>query len=194
MFLGMLLGSFFYTRFLCMRRDVSPRVSERVSGGRVFSACAEMFLKRLDFLRLGLSFLCMSRDVSLSLRTCFFGLSFSLHAQRCFSWIGSAGIRREVFSACAEMFLNRTKIFSNIISFLCMRRDVSFTARLLRSMRKFSLHAQRCFPSKYENSQRGRVFSACAEMFLSSLIAYAENPGFLCMRRDVSLAKYGPDA
>ena len=73
-------------------------------------------------------------------------------------------------------------------SFLCMRRDVSIKKGSYCQLLPFSLHAQRCFYKKPRRPHRGRVFSACAEMFLSVVASMIGVSGFLCMRRDVSVA------
>ena len=71
----------------------------------VFSACAEMFLKK-DGQRAFISrFLCVCRDVSLRVAPVSRLTQFSLRVQRCFLILKSDRDEERVFSACAEMFL-----------------------------------------------------------------------------------------
>ena len=151
--------------FLCMRRDVSiladsmemllpfslhaqrcfSDIAPRPWPARVFSACAEMFLRQRLMNSKHRCFLCMRRDVSKGTKPTKPKTEFSLHAQRCFFGIYIKCITSWVFSACAEMFLKYYACGEYGDSFLCMRRDVSCLIVLLLLMMLFSLHAQRCF-------------------------------------------------
>ena len=112
----------------------------------------------------------MRRDVSLALFTRIAERRFSLHAQRCFRTLVENGKLGLVFSACAEMFLSLSVNPSDRQGFLCMRRDVSLGLVVKKPALRFSLHAQRCFYMGQGNQEMGKVFSACAEMFLSASV------------------------
>ena len=125
MFLTLLVLLSLLLCFLCLRRDVSferkSRDSSRpfsllaqrcfsvllVKEGEsvVFSACAEMFPSFPSFLVEGIGFLCLRRDVSGTLDEAREILGFSLLAQRCFLRHYLCHTKKQVFSACAEMFL-----------------------------------------------------------------------------------------
>ena len=128
----------------------------------------------------------MRRDVSNTPSNTNNNIGFSLHAQRCFQGEGAWRKHKSVFSACAEMFPLKADPATKLDSFLCMRRDVSYSSWLQQSEPLFSLHAQRCFLSITLVVNMEIVFSACAEMFLSVFSSVRGNSGFLCMRRDVS--------
>ena len=132
-------------------------------------------------------FLCMRRDVSFKGCGAVSATGFSLHAQRCFYLFLQVLLISKVFSACAEMFLMFSFVCSHLGRFLCMRRDVSEYEGTVIAVFAFSLHAQRCFSYHASLKMSPKVFSACAEMFLSMGISFTSTSRFLCMRRDVSL-------
>ena len=160
--------------FLCMRRDVSSLKKYKIDklefslhaqrcflgkkcsflGWKVFSACAEMFLLSKGQKDIDYSFLCMRRDVSYYSRRFALYEEFSLHAQRCFYLLQRFFFLWWVFSACAEMFLIWIISYRKNSSFLCMRRDVSIILTGILLLLKFSLHAQRCFPSYWLGERR----------------------------------------
>ena len=82
------------------------------------------------------------------------------------------------------------KFDETLHSFLCMRRDVSRDDGIHLIIKQFSLHAQRCFRSFLILFYPAEVFSACAEMFLTSTFRLVSKKRFLCMRRDVSIEKW----
>ena len=118
------------------------------------------------FHREPISFLCMRRDVSEYYRDENLCDEFSLHAQRCFLGVTDTRTGIEVFSARAEMFPTQETMYTQLSSFLCMRRDVSGIKPISKQKQPFSLHAQRCFYGQLTPTLRGG--------------------SFLCMRRDVS--------
>ena len=72
-----------------------------------------------------------------------------------------------------------------------MRRDVSGVKRTSHYVDGSSLHAQRCFSRWNTLRTFRRVFSACAEMFLSEETGPTTFLRLLCMRRDVSEHRAG---
>ena len=89
------------------------------------------------------------------------------------------------------MFLQDFRPRNSTRSFLCMRRDVSQLLVDPQYADEFSLHAQRCFLGKVEIILSPTVFSACAEMFPTSVLDSLQRLCFLCMRRDVSAEREG---
>ena len=75
--------------------------------------------------------------------------------------------------------------------FLCLRRDVSLGLDESLDLLAFSLLAQRCFQRIALIIILILVFSACAEMFLTSTGFLLKRGCFLCLRRDVSDMKEG---
>ena len=92
----------------------------------------------------------------------------------------------ELFSAYAEVFLNRNKIAAMAVSFLCLRRGVSRVDPEILTRDDFSLPTQRCFSMMTRASRRCSLFSAYAEVFPFSLFQVAMLLSFLCLRRGVS--------
>ena len=70
----------------------------------VFSACAEMFLPRIQRQLPSSRFFCIRRDVSGERLTEKEAKEFSLHAQRCFYYVDICKKNLLVFSASAETF------------------------------------------------------------------------------------------
>ena len=160
------------------------QVIDKVS---VFSAHAEMFLHWwLQGSRVW-CFLCTCRDVSGFVLVKPFFNEFSLHMQRCFYRQALKDRAEAVFSAHAEMFLERVTDVPLAERFLCTCRDVSKVCILSIRTYLFSLHMQRCFPMARMETSSDIVFSAHAEMFLVAQFYMCECTGFLCTCRDVSL-------
>ena len=111
----------------------------------------------------------MRRDVSMTTFLLIVVPMFSLHVQRCFYISRKITQMDYVFSACAEMFPVYSLGNFLHLCFLCMRRDVSESETVNMVVLEFSLHAQRCFYRIFDPGTRQEVFSACAEMFPSSL-------------------------
>ena len=133
---------------------------------RLFSAYAEVFLGWLGRMTARCPFLCLRRGVSHRPQVEHADHDFSLPTQRCFS----SGLRflwvQKLFSAYAEVFPTSHGWMTAKCPFLCLRRGVSFTGKILNSLNDFSLPTQRCF--------RARALSGLSRR------------AFLCLRRGVS--------
>ena len=70
---------------------------------------------------------------------------FSLRVQRCFLRALEQEGSSDVFSACAEMFLQEKLDRLKEEGFLCVCRDVSLILDGREPMGQFSLRVQRCF-------------------------------------------------
>ena len=132
----------------------------------LFSAYAEVFPSVSDYFHLNLSFLCLRRGVSSTLRFQIRPpLLFSAYAEvfplmllrrprkppflclrRGVSGCRESRRRREaLFSAYAEVFLKGISNTSGGVSFLCLRRGVSHSGETRSWRICFSLPTQRCF-------------------------------------------------
>ena len=173
----------------------------------LFSAYAEVFL-RFQFSSVGsLAFLCLRRGVSEPDRSLHDDADFSLPTQRCFPPEKGKGAALDLFSAYAEVFPVVSDALAALAAFLCLRRGVSIPARpflvpgvtflcLRRGVsgrecrrsyhRHFSLPTQRCFRFEIRNIEIQSLFSAYAEVFLSSARWTTPCLTFLCLRRGVS--------
>ena len=120
--------------------------------------------------------------------------AFSLPTQRCFYTELIAGAHRELFSAYAEVFLEKTYDESGDETFLCLRRGVSFARNAFRQFLPFSLPTQRCFQRWRSMGYCCLLFSAYAEVFLVRAMSLKKLPTFLCLRRGVSVTAYGRQA
>ena len=193
--------------FLCLRRGVSQARIQRQLTPQLFSAYAEVFL-RFQFSSVGsLAFLCLRRGVSEPDRSLHDDADFSLPTQRCFPPEKGKGAALDLFSAYAELFPVVSDALAALAAFLCLRRGVSIPARpflvpgvtflcLRRGVsgrecrrsyhRHFSLPTQRCFRFEIRNIEIQSLFSAYAEVFLSSARWTTPCLTFLCLRRGVS--------
>ena len=193
--------------FLCLRRGVSQARIQRQLTPQLFSAYAEVFL-RFQFSSVGsLAFLCLRRGVSEPDRSLHDDADFSLPTQRCFPPEKGKGAALDLFSAYAEVFPVVSDALAALAAFLCLRRGVSIPARpflvpgvtflcLRRGVsgrecrrsyhRHFSLPTQRCFRFEIRNIEIQSLFSAYAEVFLSSARWTTPCLTFLCLRRGVS--------
>ena len=174
--------------FLCLRRGVSSNIFQSLhkgdfslptqrcffgsSGtpnfGSLFSAYAEVFPYAEDALQWMVAFLCLRRGVSNGIATTYTQDSFSLPTQRCFLSTQKLEFLCWLFSAYAEVFLNDRKTVLKKDAFLCLRRGVSALQRSNIQTRYFSLPTQRCFQMKRRACELVQLFSAYAEVFLSS--------------------------
>ena len=177
-----------YPPFLCLRRGVSLDLSgaletrvfslptqrcfrhfdSSVRPYLLFSAYAEVFLRIPSGFGDRLAFLCLRRGVSDTSilqygRTC-----FSLPTQRCFSVSPRVSVIDWLFSAYAEVFPPARVPRSLTQPFLCLRRGVSFLSEKFGSYHDFSLPTQRCFQRLLRLPDPWRLFSAYAEVFLTS--------------------------
>ena len=125
-----------------------------------------MFLDLLMGLQLVGAFLCLRRGVS----------------------IGQAIRERqmELFSAYAEVFPSVPQRSGRDRSFLCLRRGVSRVQTDLWNLLYFSLPTQRCFCRRIQCRHCRGLFSAYAEVFLSTVSRRRKSLPFLCLRRGVS--------
>ena len=135
---------------------------------RLFSAYAEVFPSTSRVRLKPASFLCLRRGVSDTSilqygRTC-----FSLPTQRCFSVSPRVSVIDWLFSAYAEVFPPARVPRSLTQPFLCLRRGVSFLSEKFGSYHDFSLPTQRCFQRLLRLPDPWRLFSAYAEVFLTS--------------------------
>ena len=139
------------------------KVNER---RRLFSAYAEVFLPRAQKRPVPHPFLCLRRGVS------------QARIQR--------QLTPQLFSAYAEVFLRFQFSSVGSLAFLCLRRGVSEPDRSLHDDADFSLPTQRCFPPEKGKGAALDLFSAYAEVFLSSARWTTPCLTFLCLRRGVS--------
>ena len=172
--------------FLCLRRGVSRYLAKRVLGfdislptqrcfqaaerevrrKRLFSAYAEVFplVRQFESAR----------------------WSFSLPTQRCFPPRGFPFRSNRLFSAYAEVFPSVPQRSGRDRSFLCLRRGVSRVQTDLWNLLYFSLPTQRCFCRRIQCRHCRGLFSAYAEVFLSTVSRRRKSLPFLCLRRGVS--------
>ena len=94
--------------------------------------------------------------------------TFSLPTQRCFSVSPRVSVIDWLFSAYAEVFPPARVPRSLTQTFLCLRRGVSFLSEKFGSYHDFSLPTQRCFQRLLRLPDPWRLFSAYAEVFLTS--------------------------
>ena len=92
-----------------------------------------------------------------------------------------------LFSAYAEVFLNREPCLSRDRPFLCLRRGVSWLHLFRYFLRSFSLPTQRCFRDGFRVLRPRGLFSAYAEVFPVTLRTLSASMTFLCLRRGVSI-------
>ena len=194
--------------FLCLRRGVSTPVHDgteyvdfslptqrcflsataQLQQHPLFSAYAEVFLALGDHASSRDAFLCLRRGVSTMYRKNDSFGDFSLPTQRCFSSTRSARGAKTLFSAYAEVFPYTDLKAKVKEAFLCLRRGVSPSRPHGCGARRFSLPTQRCFQSKCCRKPPTSLFSAYAEVFLSSTALSPSTGTFLCLRRGVSQA------
>ena len=72
------------------------------------------------------------------------------------------------------------------VTFLCLRRGVSFLSSISHPRDCFSLPTQRCFWRQGVIYGQWRLFSAYAEVFPHSPFGFLPSSSFLCLRRGVS--------
>ena len=161
----------------------------RQHGQQLFSAYAEVFPRFSKEDAEALAFLCLRRGVSKARIRWLRIHGFSLPTQRCFSlslWKQPALL---LFSAYAEVFpglTTRSVLSAGLFSayaevfpatrshriswnpFLCLRRGVSECERQKFRLILFSLPTQRCFRKCFHVLNPPGLFSAYAEVFLSS--------------------------
>ena len=175
-----------YWAFLCLRRGVSTtgyqplpgsnfslptqrcfrRIRIRSPASPLFSAYAEVFplVRQFESAR----------------------WSFSLPTQRCFPPRGFPFRSNRLFSAYAEVFPSVPQRSGRDRSFLCLRRGVSRVQTDLWNLLYFSLPTQRCFCRRIQCRHCRGLFSAYAEVFLSTVSRRRKSLPFLCLRRGVS--------
>ena len=132
----------------------------------LFSAYAEVFLTDNQASGLLKTFLCLRRGVSKRKKWKKPPRNFSLPTQRCFSRIRFPHQSSDLFSAYAEVFLCLLRLMRSFPSFLCLRRGVSESERII-------------FAAAW-------LFSAYAEVFPFYSQSKRAPPPFLCLRRGVS--------
>ena len=156
--------------FLCLRRGVSPTRIQPPEWRALFSAYAEVFLPSRIHPISCWSFLCLRRGVSNPVWWSFFTFNFSLPTQRCFHLDYGDLILMQLFSAYAEVFLERISRPTAPVAFLCLRRGVSISTTSAQGWLSFSLPTQRCFLAAESGGRAARLFSAYAEVFLHSAV------------------------
>ena len=114
-------------------------------------------------------------------------LAFSLPTQRCFLNRCDVRLVNSLFSAYAEVFPAEVPPPEGQITFLCLRRGVSDKGVASENVGDFSLPTQRCFRQRMPAILPPPLFSAYAEVFLSSARWTTPCLTFLCLRRGVSL-------
>ena len=112
--------------------------------------------------------------------------SFSLPTQRCFRVARIELQLVSLFSAYAEVFPAQGFRYLPEISFLCLRRGVSNIINQSCYHDRFSLPTQRCFCRRIQCRHCRGLFSAYAEVFLSTVSRRRKSLPFLCLRRGVS--------
>ena len=136
--------------------------------GVLFSAYAEVFLKKKpDYIAIA-TFLCLRRGVFISKM-----ITISSNA---------------LFSAYAEMFPLEGTTKHLYFACLCLRRGVSVIVIVIEIISScyFSLPTQRCFPDIKQLFLQPILFSAYAEMFPSTQSEQSDVWAFLCLHRGVS--------
>ena len=113
-------------------------------------------------------FLCLRRGVSPGVVAQSTPPLFSLPTQRCFLFTRKVNERRRLFSAYAEVFLPRAQKRPVPHPFLCLRRGVSSVCFVCLILGGFSLPTQRCFLLRNPWVVVHELFSAYAEVFLTS--------------------------
>ena len=206
MFPSLIFPALLHCPFLCLRRGVSKRVLKQVFclcfslptqrcfqpfrhdlwSGFLFSAYAEVFPH--DPLRgvVGKTFLCLRRGVSRRVKIQKKASGFSLPTQRCFRLSRIISSLLLLFSAYAEVFPEHSSMSSPGVTFLCLRRGVSFLSSISHPRDCFSLPTQRCFWRQGVIYGQWRLFSAYAEVFPHSPFGFLPSSSFLCLRRGVS--------
>ena len=132
------------------------------------------------------AFLCLRRGVSGRKRRTSTSQCFSLPTQRCFPIPIRDSLHDVLFSAYAEVFPKASAKGKAKKTFLCLRRGVSLTFIFLSSLLSFSLPTQRCFPAEGCAITTVGLFSAYAEVFLTTGTRSDPARTFLCLRRGVS--------
>ena len=165
----------------CFRMDIPTS-----EVARLFSAYAEVFLKRSTRSTLRMPFLCLRRGVSYAGGFGGTGSGFSLPTQRCFCGKDICPDRRLLFSAYAEVFPIQRSERSCSTTFLCLRRGVSADRAKESCRAPFSLPTQRCFRPSPPSVHSACLFSAYAEVFRPDLPQAPDPQAFLCLRRGVS--------
>ena len=115
-----------------------------------------------------MAFLCLRRGVSACTRPSLADAAFSLPTQRCFLPLREVWLIPRLFSAYAEVFPDDYDHHLEGGAFLCLRRGVSEKEARLYRYRNFSLPTQRCFQRLLRLPDPWRLFSAYAEVFLTS--------------------------
>ena len=111
--------------FLCLRRGVSSRSAD-AKPILVFSLPTQRCFSWTTLSPSSVStFLCLRRGVSRPKNRGYLHNFFSLPTQRCFPPVGIPGDAKELFSAYAEVFPALKIGGEYVVSFLCLRRDVS---------------------------------------------------------------------
>ena len=178
------------TAFLCLRRGVSDIELSKEDIGvfslptqrcfltasraypviALFSAYAEVFPGCICFAIFCVPFLCLRRGVSETVSASFALAAFSLPTQRCFLVVPAVGVRDVLFSAYAEVFPGISVPQAICLTFLCLRRGVSTKADEVLAALRFSLPTQRCFLFSDLGVSWKDLFSAYAEVFLSTRV------------------------
>ena len=112
--------------------------------------------------------------------------AFSLPTQRCFFFGAVLSAVMSLFSAYAEVFLVLPMVLVFYITFLCLRRGVSYWGSIQADFLIFSLPTQRCFFLAFRRGCQLYLFSAYAEVFPCGSLPRRSSLPFLCLRRGVS--------
>ena len=156
------------------------------SAATLFSAYAEVFPIQRSERSCSTTFLCLRRGVSADRAKESCRAPFSLPTQRCFRPSPPSVHSACLFSAYAEVFRPDLPQAPDPQAFLCLRRGVSHRRHRLCRFIAFSLPTQRCFLAGLVMSLKDMLFSAYAEVFLSTPGRTRISPPFLCLRRGVS--------
>ena len=170
------------------KRRCFLRINSRKSSVAVFSAQAEVFPEHLYLHDYTWSFLRASGGVSHLLVGLILRLLFSPRKRRCFCSPTLALSPMKVFSAQAEVFLNRFQSHRRTLSFLRASGGVSSIGSLPFQLVQFSPRKRRCFLFLGIVLRHYIVFSAQAEVFPSISNHIATYTSFLRASGGVSMA------
>ena len=131
----------------------------------VFSAQAEVFLSLDEDAFKYSGFLRASGGVSTFYPAQVPAISFSPRKRRCFRLLLCLYMTVVVFSAQAEVFLSIRRVYMKKKCFLRASGGVSYFAKIIIILMRFSPRKRRCFQGIQKIFHRYRVFSAQAEVF-----------------------------
>ena len=172
--------------FLCLRRGVSGARRMYLIMFPFSLPTQRCFCHPSNHYCLYWAFLCLRRGVSAGSGSGLRLPRFSLPTQRCF-WKTLYPLQSQhLFSAYAEVFPDTLQSGFSALTFLCLRRGVSRVQTDLWNLLYFSLPTQRCFCRRIQCRHCRGLFSAYAEVFLSTVSRRRKSLPFLCLRRGVS--------